>query len=111
MTREQLDTEVFDDSIDPGSSETFEVDTARAENIIILIDNGTTGVEPAEYTLTQRVRVQEHSDYQFYDQVTASTSRSYTDPAWGSHMEVEIENTTASSANYRITIKSYRKLD
>jgi hypothetical protein len=77
MTREQLDTEVFDGSIDSGSSETFEVDTARAENIIIL----------------------------------ASTSRSYTDSAWGSHMEVEIENTTASSANYRITIKSYRKLD
>lgn len=111
MTREELDTATFNGSIANGSSESFTVDTARAEDLIILIDDGTTDNTPSQYTLTQRVRVQEQNDYQFYDQVTGSNSRSFTDPAWGSDMQVEIENTSGASANYRISIKSYRTLD
>lgn len=111
MTREQLDSSTFNGSIANGATETFEVNTSRASNVIILIDDGTTDTEPAQYDLTQRIYSPPQDAYQFYDSVTASTARAFTDPAWGSKMEVEITNTSGTSGNYRISIISYRDLD
>lgn len=111
MTREQLDVDTFEGTIVNGGAETLTVDTTRAENLLILIDDGTTGNQPSQYTLTQRVLSTEFSDFFFYDQVTGSTARSFADPAWGDDMEVEIENTSGADDTYRITVKSYRKLD
>lgn len=111
MTREKLDSASFDGSINNGNSKTFEVNTSRAEDLTVLLDDGTTDNTPSQYTLTQRVYSSEHSDYQFYDRVTSSTSRSFTDPAWGDKMQIEVENTSGSSDTYRITIVSYRTLD
>lgn len=111
MTRELKDKVTFTGNIGNASTETFTVDTSRAEDLIILVDDGTTDNQPAEYTMTQRVYSTGLGDFQFYDEVTTSTSRSFTDPAWGSQMEIQFENTSGSSSNYRITIEAYRTLD
>ncbi len=111
MTREELDSLSFNGTIADGGSEMLELTTTRADDILILVDDGTTDNQPAQYTMTQRVYTSEADDYQFYDEVASSTSRSFADPAWGERMRVEFVNGSGSDATYRITIKVYRNMD
>lgn len=111
MTREELDSETFDGTIADGDSETLELETSRAKDVIILIDNGSTDGTPETYTLTQRVYTAPIDDYQFYDSVSDETSRSWVDAAWGQRMQFEFENVSGNEATYRITIKVYRDME
>lgn len=108
MTKEQLDSARFDGTITTGTNETLEVDTRRAEDILILIDDGTTDSQPATYDMTQRVYTSSFDAYQLYDEVTGETSRSWVDDAWGEKMEFEFNNQSGSDASYRIVVRSYR---
>lgn len=111
MTREKLDSDMFDGTITTSTNETLAVDTSRASDVIVLVDDGSTDGEPAEYTMTQRVYNSEINDYQFYDAVTAQTSRSWVDSAWGEKMQFEFDNTSGGDASYRIVVTSYREMD
>ena len=111
MTKQEVDSTVFDDTITTGSNETMTVSTSRADDVLILIDDGTAGGAPPQYTMTQRVKFDEIDEFQFYDDVTGETSRSWVDPAWGNQMEFEFNNTSGADAAYRIVIKAYRTMD
>jgi hypothetical protein len=110
MALELEDTDTFDGSIADTATETLEVDTGTAEEVIVLIDDGTTGNQPSQYTMTQDIKVPQIGDYQFYDEVTAETARSWTDISRGAKMRFTFKNTSGSSANYRITIQSYKEI-
>lgn len=110
MTRELLDKDSFEGSIANNGSETLTVNTSRANDILILLDDGTVDAQPAQYTLTQRVRQTSFGQHQFYDEVTAETSRSWVDGAWGESMEFEFTNTSGASASYRISVESYSEM-
>lgn len=111
MTREELDKKTFDSTINDTNTESFEVDTSRAEDIVILLDDGTTGNTPASYDMTVKVYSNKVNDYQFYDEVTGETSRALGEVAWGDKMKFEFTNKSGSNANYRITILVYRGLN
>jgi hypothetical protein len=108
MTREKLDSDEFSGAIGNTNSISLTVDTARADDVIVLIDNGNTDGAPDTYTMTQRVYTSEFDDFQFYDEVTGETSRSWVGNAWEEKMEFEFTNTSGSSAQYRIVIRSFR---
>jgi hypothetical protein len=111
MTLEQSERKTFSGTIANGSSETITVETGRSDEVVILVDDGSTGGAPAEYTLTERVYIPDIDDYQFYDEVTGSTARSFLEPTYGIKGEFEFTNTSGSDSTYRITITAWRKLD
>jgi len=111
MTKEEVDSANVNKTITTGTNESLEVNTSRADEVVVFIDDGTTDGIPASYTMTQRVYTSEDDDYRFYDEVTSQTSRSWLDSAWGEKMEFEFNNTSGADETYRITIKSYREMD
>lgn len=110
MTKEQLDISTFDGTITTTSNEVLEVNTSRADEVIVLIDDGSEDGTPAEYTMTQRIRPNTTGFFQLYDEVTAETSRSWVDSTFGDAMQFEFDNTSGSDSTYRITIISYRDI-
>lgn len=108
MTREKLDSDEFSGAIPNTDSVSLVVDTSRADDVIVLVDNGNTDGTPATYTMTQRVYTSEFDDFQFYDEVTNETSRSWVGNAWEEEMEFEFTNTSGSSGQYRIVVRSFR---
>lgn len=107
MTREEYDSATFEGTITAGASETLEVDTARTDSVIVLVDDGTQDGTPATYDMVQRVYMDELDAFHFYDEVTGDTSRSWVDDAWGSQMRFEFTNSSGADATYRIVVKSY----
>jgi len=110
MTKEELDSAHIDTTITTGTNETLEVKTSRGSDVLVLIDDGTQDGAPAEYTMTQRIYTSEVGGYQFYDEVTGQTARSWLDSAWGEKMQFEFDNTSGADATYRIAITSYREM-
>lgn len=107
MTQQEYDSTTFEGTITAGTSEVLEVDTGPADNVVVLMDDGTQDGAPATYDMVQRVYMDELDAYQFYDEVVGDTSRSWVDDAWGSQMRFEFTNTSGADATYRIVVKSY----
>lgn len=106
--QELFDRGSFDGTIANGSTETIEVETQRAERVVVLVDSGVTDSVPSEYKLTQRLFVGSFNEFQFYDEVVSETSRSWVDEALGQRMEFEFTNSSGSDAQYRITVLTYK---
>ena len=105
------DSDSYDDTIVAGGSTTLSVRTVDADSVVLLIDDGTKDGFPSSYDLTQRVLSVEHNEYQFYDEVTEETARSWEDPAVPTDMEYEITNVSGGDATFRISVISYQSGD
>jgi hypothetical protein len=110
MTRELIDVDTFNGTVTTGTNETLEVNTSRAEDVIIFVDDGTTDNQPQQYSMIERVFNSSIGDYQFYDAVSGENARSWIDSAWGEKMQFEFNNTSGSNSTYRIVISSYRTI-
>lgn len=91
-------------SIANGGTIQLELSTAPADTVITQIDDGTTGSNAAQYTLTQEVYSPELNDWMIYDEVTGQTALSWIDDAIGERWRITIENTSGGSANYRVRL-------
>jgi|APHM01.1.fsa_nt_gi hypothetical protein len=106
----QLDNRVgFSGTLNPDESTSLSVETARATQVMILIDDGQSGSKPSQYSLKQEIFTQEFDDYHFYDTVTEEQSRSWIDSAFGEKMRFTFTNTSGSAGDYRIVINVYQR--
>ncbi len=110
MSRERIDTQTFDGTITTGTNEVINIDAPRAEELVVLVDNGSTDGQPATYDMTVRAYSIDLDDYQLYDEVTGSTAYSHDVNAWGNKMQLEFNNQSSSDAAYRITVESYGQI-
>lgn len=111
MTREEIDTATFNAEIGASGSTTLEVDTSRAEDLVMLVDDGTTGGAPASYSLTVDVYSDSFSGYQRFTDVAGNTDFSHEFAAYGNKMQITVTDTSSAAATRRITLKSYRTMD
>lgn len=111
MTREEVDSGSFEGSIGSGSSETIEVDTSRASEVVLYVDDGTTGSAPASYSLSVDAYHSEVSDYLRQHTVSSTTDLFDSFPSNGSSVRITLTDESASTATRRIVVKSYRDMD
>lgn len=106
----QLDNRVsFNDTLNADESQSLSVETGRATQVMILIDDGETGSKPSQYTLEQEIFTQEFDDYHFYAEESQEQSRSWIDSAFGEKMRFTFTNTSGSPGEYRIVINVYQR--
>lgn len=111
MTREELDSATFNAQIGASGSETLEVQTGRAEDVVLFIDDGTTGGAPATYSLSVDTYHDEYDDYQRQTDVSGGSAFYHEFTANGSKMQVTITDTSSVAATRRVTLKSYRQME
>jgi len=95
----------FDGNLTNGESATLTLDTRDPDTteVLLFIDDGTTGNTPAQYDLEQHVDVPGGTDdFRFYDEVTGETARSWSDPVVGQQFRNIITNASGGTANYRV---------
>lgn len=111
MTREKVDSATVEQSISADGSVQLEVNTGRAEEVIVLIDDGTTGGSPASYNLLVDSYNSEVDDYQRLVDSQGSTDTNHKFDSFGENVRVTIEDASSSASNRRVLVKSYRTLD
>lgn len=111
MTREEVDSDTVDTEITSGGSATLEVKTSRARDVVVYVDDGTTGGTPASYSLTVDAEHDEYNDYHRQESITSGTNNYHEFPANGRNMQVTITDTSSTAATRRVLVKSYRDLD
>jgi len=100
------DSDSFNGGLTDGESVTLTVTTRdpATTEVLLFIDDGTTGNEPSQYDLEQHVDVPGGSDnFRFYDEVTGETARSWSDPVVGEQFRNIITNASGGTATYRAT--------
>lgn len=103
----QVDTDTFAGSIADGASETLTVDATEASEVVLTVDDGTTGGTPATYDLVQRKRSGgDVGRFQFYDEETGIQYRSVVDPAFGTQFQAELTNASGGPATYEIELEA-----
>jgi len=101
------DRDHFDGSIGDTNSETVTISGSQTDRAHLLVDDGTTDNNPSEYTITVRAYNPDIDRYQFVWQETTRTDRSWSFDSPGANAEVEITNTSGSSANYEMMLEGY----
>jgi hypothetical protein len=101
-------TDSFSGSIADDAEATLQVSSARADAIHVLIDAGTRGDTPAEYTITHDTFSSELDRYQFYQSESTRTDRAWRFEAVGANTQIKIKNTSGSGATYDITVIAKR---
>lgn len=104
----ELDQTSFDGTLADGATETLELDSNRADTIIVYVDDGTKDGTPASYDLTVRGYSDALARYQFYMTQWSRTDRSWRLDAVGKKTEIEIGNTSGSEATFHVTVESRR---
>lgn len=90
------------------ASETLDISSAgSADDTVFLVDDGN-GNAPATYDLLCEVDARGDDTYQYYDDVSGRTDRSWQDPAIGKRLRYTLTNQSGGSATYRITIVTQR---
>jgi len=100
------DYDSFSGDLADGESATLTVDTrgGATTEVLLFVDDGTSGNEPAEYDLEQYVDVPGGvDDFRFYDAVSGETARSWSDPVIGQQFRHIITNVSGGAATYRVT--------
>lgn len=112
MSIELHDTAVFDGSIGIGGTETVEVQTTTANFVELLVDDGTTGSAPDSYDVTVEYYSTAADDYMQADEVTGVTDfhPAVTEDARGQKYRVTLTNQSGSSANFRISLESFKEV-
>lgn len=109
MTREELDRNTFNATITNTSTETLTVDTSRADDLLVFVDDGTTGSAAGSYDIVIDVDVAGVTHQ--YKSTTGSAALLHEETAYGNSTNVDITNSSGSDGNYRITVVSYRNVD
>lgn len=87
----------------------LEFESANADEIHLHIDDGTTGNQPSQYTLTIQAYKPQHDDWMFDDEYTAETTRSWSLPAVNTKMRIDVTNTSGSAGQtYRVAVEAIR---
>lgn len=95
-------------TLSAGESRTFTVDSTNREgDVVVFVDNGATGTAAATYDLVVNV-IHEGGTTQQFGSDSGITSLSLTDPAVPPTMEYTLTNASGASADYRVTVVSYR---
>lgn len=100
------DSDNHSGSIGNTNSFTLTVNTDEADYVVLTIDDGTTDNTPPQYDMIQRVESRGFGRFQFYDEVTGQTSRSWIDAAAGSQFQAEITNQSGGSANFDASLEA-----
>lgn len=111
MTREEIDSDTFNASINASGSTTLEVQAGRAKDLVVYVDDGTTGGAPASYSLTVDAYHDEYDDYHRQDSAPAGTNNYHEFAANGSTMQVTLTDESAGAATRRVLVKTYRDMD
>lgn len=104
-----LEQSTKEEALAPGESLAMTVDSVRADQIIMLVDNGTTDGPPDQYDLVQRGRVGPAGRFQRYQAITGSTASSRIDQAVGTDFQAELTNSGANTVTYHVTLESRRR--
>lgn len=103
MSRITKDENAWEGSLDDGQSETLTLQTSAADDLKILVDNGTTGSSASSYDLIVRKLVTLHDDEMVYVSKSGVTDLFHEIPALSSTVEVEIMNSSGTNGqNYRV---------
>ena len=83
----------------------FEVSTERADTLLVYIDDGTTGNQPAQYTITHEV--EKHGAWRFDQDATGETARAWRLDVSGPRWRIDLENTSGTNGQtYRVVVES-----
>lgn len=104
------DVDTFNGTITDTNSEQLEVQTATAEYVQVILDDGTTGNQPSQYTVTQDYYQPKFSDYMEYSTITGQTAKSIRTETRGSRLRFTFTNTSGSNDTYRIVVQSFRDI-
>lgn len=86
----------------------FTIDTTQCDELLIYIDNGSTGGTPATYDMQVDVYKYGNVDDWMFDNIfTGETARSWSIPASGPEMRIDITNANGTNGEtYRIFVES-----
>lgn len=110
MALELQDSQIFEGSIGNTSTVQIEVDTATSEYVQVMLDDGTTGNDPPEYTVTQEYYQPKFDDYMEYSTATVQTAKTIRESGRGAKLRFTFENTSGASASYRIVVQTFREV-
>lgn len=110
MALELEDTETFEGSIANGSTEQLEVKTSTSEYVQVMLDDGTTGNPPPQYTVTQEYYQPQFDDYMEYSEATGQTAKTIREAGRGARLRFTFENTSGASATFRIVVKTFKEV-
>jgi len=95
--------DAFSASIDDANSQTLTVAATKADYVYVTIDDGTSGSNPAQYTLTlekDTVELGSSTRQQYVLEEATRTDLSWRFEAVGGDMSITITNTSGSTATF-----------
>lgn len=108
---EEHDRESDEQSLAQGESITLTVDTDSedVDQVVLLVDDGSTGSNAPQYTLNTDIRRSEWdpTDWQRYAVESGTTALSIVDPAYPEKMRYEITKDGSGSSTYRATLVAF----
>lgn len=110
MAIELEDVDTFEGSIGVDGTEELEVKTASADYVTVILDDGTTGNAPSEYTVEQQYYIPSFDDYMQFSSQTAQTASSLNTAARGARLKYRFTNTSGSSDTYRIVVQTFKEI-
>lgn len=110
MALELQEETTFNGSIANGGTEILEVKTATSNHVQVILDDGTTGNTPAQYTVTQEYYQPAFDDYMEYSTATGQTAQTIRESARGAKLRFTFENTSSSSSTYRIVVQTFEEI-
>lgn len=112
MTLELHDTDSFSGTIADTASEQVEVQTNKADFVEVLIDDGTTGGEPASHDVVVEYYSTAVDDYMQVDSATdsAALAPDVADLARGQTYRVTVTNGSGGSADFRISLEAFAEI-
>ena len=94
-------------SLDASGTEQLSINVPdEAEDVIILVDDGTTGNTPAQYDLVEEISFSQLGDTMEYKSITGSTAKSHRESAFGGNWTITLTNSSAAAATYRIYVEA-----
>lgn len=105
---EYYDEATTEQTLAAGNSLSLSVDTTgRDSDVVVFVDNGTSGSNAATFDLVAEVDDGDGTMRQFGSD-TGTTSLSFTDSAVPKSMTYTLTNQSGASATYRVRVVSYR---
>jgi len=110
MSLELDEVQTFDGSIANAGTEQLEVKTTTSDYVQVILDDGTTGGTPPQYTVTQEYYQPQLDDYMEYSNATAQTAKTIRENTRGARLRFTFENTSGASGTYRIVVQTFKEV-
>jgi hypothetical protein len=112
MSLELNDVDSFNGSIANGSSETLTVSSSTADFAELLIDDGTTGNDPASYDVDLQYYSTAVDDWMHVESQSGltSTNPDIEESCRGQKYRVIVTNGSGSPADFRISLESFKEI-